>query len=103
MKAFVLAAGLGTRLRPLTGELPKPAWPLFDVPLAAHVLRALAGAGVREAVVNLHHLPELLQESLAAWTPPGLRVRWSLEPRILGTGEPLRRGGSSCRTGPSCS
>ncbi|MHB8767264.1 MAG: nucleotidyltransferase family protein, partial [Deferrisomatales bacterium] len=82
-------AGLGTRLRPLSQELPKPAWPLFDVPLAAHVLGALAAAGVTEAVVNQHHLPELLRAALEPWIPAGLRVWWSPEPEILGTGGAL--------------
>jgi mannose-1-phosphate guanylyltransferase len=85
----VLAAGFGTRLRPLSLELPKPGWPLFGVPLAAHVLRALAEAGVREAVVNLHHLPERLREALEPWIPEGLRVRWSPEEVIQGTGGAL--------------
>lgn len=89
LRAVVLAAGLGTRLRPLSLELPKPAWPLFDVPLAAHVLRSLAGAGVTQAVVNLHHLPERLREALEPWIPEGLRVRWSFEEVIQGTGGAL--------------
>jgi len=89
MKAFLLAAGLGTRLRPLSQELPKPAWPLFDVPIAAHVLRALAGAGVTEVVVNLHHLSEVLRGTLAPWVPPGVRAHWSREEMILGTGGAL--------------
>lgn len=88
-RAFVLAAGLGTRLRPLTEELPKPAWPFFDVPLAAHVLRALAAAGVEEVVVNLHHLGDPLRRALEPWIPAGLAVRWSPEPDILGTGGAL--------------
>jgi len=88
-RAFVLAAGLGTRLRPLSLELPKPAWPLFDVPLAARVLRALGAAGVVRAVVNLHHLPEVLRRRLEPWLPAGMDVAWSPEPRILGTGGAL--------------
>lgn len=88
-RAFLLAAGLGTRLRPLSQELPKPAWPLFDVPLAACALGQLARAGAREVVVNLHHLPERLRETLVPWVPAGVAVRWSPEPEILGTGGAL--------------
>ena len=89
MKAFLLAAGLGTRLRPLSLERPKPAWPLFDVPLAAHVLHALVAAGADDVVVNLHHLPEAMRGLLAPWVPAGVRVRWSPEEQILGTGGAL--------------
>ncbi|GAB4277878.1 MAG: NDP-sugar synthase [Deferrisomatales bacterium] len=88
-RGFVLAAGLGTRLRPLSAELPKPAWPLFDVPLAALVLAALAAAGVEEAVVNLHHRPDRLRAALEPWVPEGMRVRWSPEAQLLGTGGAL--------------
>lgn len=88
-RAFVLAAGLGTRLRPLSEELPKPAWPFFDVPLAAHVLSRLAAAGVGEVIVNLHHLGDRLREALHAWVPDGLEIRWSPEETILGTGGAL--------------
>ncbi|MEW6486925.1 MAG: NDP-sugar synthase [Thermodesulfobacteriota bacterium] len=89
LRAVVLAAGFGTRLRPLSLELPKPGWPFFGVPLAAHVLRALGGAGVREAIVNLHHLPERLREALEPWIPEDLRVWWSTEEVIQGTGGAL--------------
>lgn len=88
-RAFVLAAGLGTRLRPLTEELPKPAWPFFDVPLAAHILHLLTGAGVEEAIVNLHHLGDRLKEILTPWIPKALQVLWSPEEAILGTGGAL--------------
>lgn len=57
-KAFVLGAGLGTRLRPLTDQLPKPLIPVFHQPLISHAFDHLLGAGVSEFVVNTHHLPE---------------------------------------------
>jgi NDP-sugar pyrophosphorylase family protein len=56
-KAFVLAAGLGTRLRPLTAALPKPMLPLWGIPMIRHTLEMLRSWGVREAVLNLHHAP----------------------------------------------
>ena len=56
--ALVLAAGLGTRLRPLTFTRAKAAVPVAGTPLICRQLRALAGAGVRDVVVNLHHRPE---------------------------------------------
>lgn len=86
---FLLGAGLGTRLRPLSLEFPKPAWPFFDVPLAANVLGMLLAAGVREVVVNLHHLPERLQAALVPWIPAEVRVHWSPEDPIQGTGGAL--------------
>lgn len=57
-KAFVLGAGLGTRLRPLTDQLPKPLIPVFHQPLISHAFEHLLGIGVGEFVVNTHHLPE---------------------------------------------
>jgi MurNAc alpha-1-phosphate uridylyltransferase len=63
--AMVLAAGLGERMRPLTLRMPKPLVPLAGRPLIDHVLDRLAAAGVDTAVVNVHYLPEQLEESLA--------------------------------------
>lgn len=57
-KAFILGAGLGTRLRPLTGRLPKPLVPLFHRPLAEWAMTACARAGIERFAVNTHHLPE---------------------------------------------
>lgn len=57
-KALVLAAGLGTRLRPLTLECPKPLMPLWNVPLLEHVLRMLESWGVEEIAVNMHWQPD---------------------------------------------
>ena len=57
---MVLCAGLGTRLRPLTERVPKPAVPLANLPLVRWSLALLRGVGVRRAVVNVHHLPEVM-------------------------------------------
>jgi mannose-1-phosphate guanylyltransferase len=91
LTAMVLCAGLGTRLRPLTDRLPKPAAPLCDVPLVAWTLALLRGAGVRRAVVNVHHLPvEMAAAALAAGGALGVAVQISREPVIAGTGGALR-------------
>lgn len=58
MQAFILGAGLGTRLRPLTDHLPKPLVPLFHRPLAAWAVKACVEAGIRRFAVNTHHLPD---------------------------------------------
>ena len=57
-KAFILGAGLGNRLRPLTDRLPKPLVPLFHRPLAEWAMEACARAGIERFAVNTHHLPE---------------------------------------------
>ncbi|HYB05571.1 MAG TPA: nucleotidyltransferase family protein [Methyloceanibacter sp.] len=62
--AMVLAAGLGERMRPITLRMPKPLVPLAGRPLIDHVLDRLASAGVETAVVNVHYLPDQLEESL---------------------------------------
>jgi N-acetyl-alpha-D-muramate 1-phosphate uridylyltransferase len=73
--AMVLAAGLGERMRPLTLRMPKPLVPLAGRPLIDHVLDRLASAGVETAVVNVHYLPDQLEESL--------RRRHRTKPAIL--------------------
>lgn len=87
MKAMLLAAGLGKRMLPLTRVLPKPAIPVLGRPIAAQILRRLAGGGVTHAVVNLHHKPERLRSVLADGTDLGLKgLHYSDEATILGTG-----------------
>jgi len=88
---MVLCAGLGTRLRPLTARLPKPAVPVCGLPLVRYALALLAGAGVRRAVVNVHHLPEAMAAaSDASARALGLELTVSREPVIAGTGGALR-------------
>lgn len=69
-KAFVLAAGLGQRMRPLTDSLPKPLVPLANKPLIDHVLDAIAAAGIGEAIVNLHYRADQLEQHLTTRRTP---------------------------------
>jgi len=89
---MVLAAGLGTRLRPLTDWLPKPAVPVCGLPLVRYAFARLAAAGARRTVLNTHHLAAVMgrvaQESAAA---TGLDLALSHEPDIAGTGGALRQ------------
>lgn len=89
MRAMVLAAGLGSRLRPLTDERPKPAVPYGLRPLACVALDALAAFGVSEVVMNTHHLGERLPALLEPFVPAGMRVSFVHEPVLLGTGGAL--------------
>lgn len=88
--AMVLAAGLGTRMRPLTDTTPKPLVPVAGKPLLDHVLDRLADAGVARAVVNVHYLAEQIIAHTAARTKP--RVTISDERGLLlGTGGGVAR------------
>lgn len=61
MRAMVLAAGLGTRLRPLTFELPKPMVPVLDRPVMAHIVDLLQRQGIDEIIANLHYFPDTIR------------------------------------------
>jgi mannose-1-phosphate guanylyltransferase len=88
--AFVLAAGLGTRLRPLTEHAPKPLVPVCGVPLLSYSLASCARHGLRDVVVNAHWLAEQLEPW--AGERDGVRVTVSTErPEVLGTGGGLRK------------
>ena len=89
-KAFILAAGLGTRLRPLTLDTPKPMLPFWDRPMLARTLEMLATWGVKQVLVNLHHAPGPIVHYLASQPFPQLRISAVFEPVILGTGGALR-------------
>jgi mannose-1-phosphate guanylyltransferase len=88
---MVLAAGLGTRLRPLTDLLPKPAVPVAGLPLVQFAFGRLHAAGARRVVVNAHHLgPEMERVAAGAARAAGLELSVSREPVIAGTGGALR-------------
>lgn len=86
MQAMILAAGLGTRLRPYTLVRPKPLFPVLNRPLLLLLLEMARGAGAASMVVNGHHLGTMIAESLAGQP----RVLFQEEPVILGTGGSLR-------------
>ncbi|MGE0814330.1 MAG: sugar phosphate nucleotidyltransferase [Vicinamibacterales bacterium] len=89
--AIVLAAGLGTRLGPLSSVRAKAALPVGGDVLIRHQLRWLAAAGVTDVVVNLHHLPATITSRLGHGDDLGVRVRYSWEPAVLGSaGGPAR-------------
>jgi len=89
--ALVLTAGLGTRLQPLSFVRAKGALPLGGEPLARRILRWLAGAGIRDAVLNLHHLPHTLTRAIGDGSDIGMRVRYSWEMPVLGSAGGPRR------------
>lgn len=91
MKAMILAAGFGTRLRPVTYTLPKPMVPVCNRPLLAWAIEPLLAAGIREIAINLHHLPEAIEEFVKAAYGSECDVEFSREEEILGTGGGVRR------------
>ncbi len=85
MKAMILAAGLGTRMRPLTDHLPKPLLPVAGKPLIVWHIEALAAAGVVDLVINAAHRAAQLQSALGDGSVWGVRIAWSLEEPPLET------------------
>ena len=86
MKAMILAAGLGTRLRPLTEKIPKPLIPLAGKPLIVWNLLLLRQHGIKDVMINLHYLGQLIEQELGDGSQWGLCIRYSPEPVLLGTG-----------------
>ena len=90
MKAMILAAGRGSRLQPLTDRLPKPMIPIADRPLLEHVIRLLRGHGFDDLVINLSHLPDVIRNHFGDGREFDVAIRYSFEPRMLGTAGALR-------------
>jgi mannose-1-phosphate guanylyltransferase len=91
VQAIVLVGGEGTRLRPLTETVPKPALPLVDRPLLAYAVEWLAGHGVTEVVLACGFLPDVLREALSGEEErAGVRIRYAAEPEPLGTAGAIR-------------
>jgi len=100
MKAAILAAGLGTRFRPLTFKLPKVLLPVLNRPLLGLLLAQLKAAGFTQVAVNTHHLAAKVRHFLDAQKPWGLDLFVSHEPELLGTGGGLRSLGEVLGEGP---
>jgi len=84
IRALVLAAGLGTRLRPLTSLTPKPLLPVRGVPILGHTLAQLAAVGCEAVAVNLHYLGDQIRQRFGD-SHAGMPLTWSEEPEVLGT------------------
>ena len=91
MKAMVLAAGLGTRLRPLTSDRPKALVEIGGRTLLEITLSRLRRFGVQEVIVNTHHFAEMITEYLQAKANFGMRIEISREPVLLDTGGGLKK------------
>jgi mannose-1-phosphate guanylyltransferase len=84
MRAMVLAAGLGTRLRPLTNEIPKPMVPVLDRPVMAHIIDLLRRHGITEVIANLHYFPDTIRDYF------GDLIAYRYEEELLGTAGGVR-------------
>lgn len=102
MRAMILAAGLGTRLRPMTDLRAKPAMPVRGRPVISLLLEFLSRQGFREVMINLHHLAESIREAVDADHPANVEIHWSEEPAPLGTGGGIRRAADFLRENEAC-
>lgn len=85
MKVMIMAAGKGTRLRPITDLVPKPMAPIANRPALHHIIGLLRRHGIRDIVMNLHHLPDLISGYFGDGRDMGVRITYSHEPELLGT------------------
>jgi len=86
MKAMILAAGLGARLRPLTDRIPKPMLKIDGEPLLAYHLKRLSAAGITEIVINISWLADQIEDYFSDGSDFGVNINWSREPSPLETG-----------------
>jgi NDP-sugar pyrophosphorylase family protein len=85
MKGFILGAGFGTRLWPLTEDRTKAAISFLNRPLISYAVEYLASYGIHDLIVNLHHQPESIRKALGNGSALGVNIEYSTEDEILGT------------------
>lgn len=85
MQALILAGGFGTRLRPLTLNLPKPVVPLVNRPILAYQIELLKCAGITDIILSLNYQPDKIQEVIGNGEKYGVKIRYVTEPEPLGT------------------
>ncbi len=90
-QAVILAGGEGRRLLPYTKILPKPLWPVGNVPIVEILLRQLALAGIKEVIMAVGYQADLVKMIIGSGHPFDLKIRYSLEEKPLGTAAPLKR------------
>jgi NDP-sugar pyrophosphorylase family protein len=100
MKAMIFAAGYGTRLRPATDRLPKALTPVAGRPMIEYPLLLLRHYGIKEIIVNLHHLGEKIEAYLKDGEKLGLKISYSREQELLDTGGGLLQAKPFLRDGP---
>lgn len=91
MKAMILAAGIGTRLRPLTDTTPKVMLPIEGKPLLEYHFDLLKKFGIRDIGVNLHHLPDVIRDYFGDGSRSGVNIRYSFEEELLGTAGAVKK------------
>ena len=84
-KAMIMAAGLGTRLYPLTGSMAKPMVPILNRPVMEHMVNLVRRHGVCEVAANLHHYPDMIRAHFGDGSAFGVDLRYNLEEELLGT------------------
>ena len=90
MQAVILAGGMGTRLRPLTLNRPKPVVPLVNVPFLHHQLALLATHGITDVILSISHMPEVIRAAMGDGGAAGVRLRYVVEDEPLGTAGGVR-------------
>jgi NDP-sugar pyrophosphorylase family protein len=100
VKAFILAAGLGTRLRSLGLDVPKVMVPIGGKPLLEHHLELFRDQGIRELIVNLHYLPDTITDYFGDGAQWGVHITYSREPQLLGTAGAIKQMDAALRDGP---
>ncbi|MEX0619999.1 MAG: NDP-sugar synthase [Solirubrobacterales bacterium] len=90
MKAMVLAAGLGTRLRPVTYSVPKPMVPVLNRPVMEHIIGLLRSHGFDQVIANLHWFPETIRDHFGDGSDFGIELSYSFEDALLGTAGGVR-------------
>ncbi len=100
MKAMLLAAGLGTRLKPLTDHIPKPLIPVNGIPLIFYNLALLKKEGITDVVINLYHLGDQIKNLLGDGKKYGFNFTYSIEKKIMGTGGGIKKASSFLKSGP---
>lgn len=91
MKAMILAAGVGSRLDPLTRNIPKPMVPIVNKPVMEHIVEKLAACGIKEIMVNLHYLGDQIKEYFGDGKKWGVNLHYSMEEQLWGDAGSVKR------------
>ena len=99
IRAMVMAAGAGTRLRPLTHQVPKPMVPIANRPVLEYTIENLKRHGIVDVILNLHSYPELIKNYFKDGSRWGVHIHYSHEPKLMGTAGGVKKVGSVFKKG----